>query len=103
MRKKSLRSWASIPRLDLASGYPAYASRAHKEMAYINGNDRSLAKKRNAAIPWTVQAARAAHSFPVGNERGGAHYNQRLSREEWNERERVAMAHMGKERGEDNV
>lgn len=72
-------------------------------MAYINGNDRLLAKKRNAAIPLTVQAARAAHSFPVGNERGGAHYNQRLSREEWNERERVAMAHRGRERGEDNV
>lgn len=99
MRKKSLRSWASIPKLELASGYPAYANQAHQEMACINGNDRSLAKKRNAAIPWTVQAARAAHSFPVGNERGEAHYNQRLSREERNERERVAMAYRGRGRG----
>lgn len=89
-KKKILLSLVSIPRLDLASGYPAYARQAQKETAYINGNDRSPAKKRNAAIPWTVQAASAAHSFPVGNVRGKAHYNQNLFSEEcrMGERER---------------
>lgn len=68
-------------------------------MAYINGNDRSLAKKRNAAILWTIQAARAAHSCPVGNVRGKALYNQNLCSEECRARERVVVASRGRKRG----
>lgn len=72
-------------------------------MAYINGNDRSLAKKRNAEILWTIQAARAAHSFPVGNVRGKALYNQNLFSEECRAREGVVVAYRRRKGGEYNV